>query len=76
MNEVVLYLISIVLAILIIAASSVGIQNHNECKTWKNDTADKKVKRDSRKMYLIIMLILAILALIGCSVGIFKHVPE
>jgi len=74
MNKVVILALSIILCIIIIAATSIGIQNHNECETWTTDTAEKLVKRDSRKTYLIIMLVIAILVMFVDTWGIYDHV--
>ena len=74
MNKVVILALSIILCIIIIAATSIGIQNHNECETWTTDTAEKLVKRDSRKTYLIIMLIIAILAMLVDMWGIYTYI--
>lgn len=74
MNKLIVLALSILLSILIIAATSIGIQNNDECETWTKDSADKKEKRDSRKNYLIIMLVIAILAMLVDMWGIYDHV--
>lgn len=67
----------IAISITLIASTSIGIQNHNECCNKLKDRKQATVSaQDSRKNYLIIMLVVAILALLVDMYGVYSVFKE
>lgn len=67
----------IAISITLIASTSIGIQNHNECcDKMKDRKQDEVSAQDSRKTYLILMLVVAILALLVDIYGLYSVVKE
>lgn len=63
----------IAISITLIASTSIGIQNHNECcDKLKDRKQEDIIAQDSRKNYLIIMLVVAILALLVDMYGVYS----